>query len=75
LPRGTGADVTHVAFTPYDFRITSVLPAAVLEAMVKVILPPAPVEPLMDVLRVEFDRFVEEFGAPRPSVKVSTGQS
>jgi hypothetical protein len=79
------ADVSHVAFTPYDFRITfsllpsprgsSGLPIETPEAMVEVVLPPAAVEALVDTLRAEFDRFVEEFGAPRPSVQVSTAQA
>jgi hypothetical protein len=29
----------------------------------------------MDLMRVQFDRFVEEFGAPRPTVQVLNGQS
>jgi hypothetical protein len=78
------ADVTHVAFTPYDFRITFSLlrsprgepglPVETPEAIVEVVLPPAAVDSLIDLLRTQFDRFVDEFGAPRPSVQVSSGQ-
>jgi hypothetical protein len=79
------ANVTHVSYTPYDFRITfsllpsprtdTGLPLETPQAVVEVILPPAAVESLMDLMRVQFDRFVEEFGAPRPTVQVLNGQS
>ena len=78
------ADVAHVSFTPYDFRIMfsllrspdreSPIPIATPQAVAEIVLPPAAVESLMDLLRVEFDRFVGEFGAPRPSGLVSSGQ-
>ena len=79
----TYANVTHVSFTPYDFRITFSLlpssreaPGAVVpeppQAVAEIIMPSAAVESLMEVLRTEFDRFVGEFGPPRPTVHQSS---
>ena len=78
------ANVAHVSSTPYDFRITFSLlstsqdgtAALVTErprAIAEVIFPAAAAESLADLLREELDRFVEEFGPPRPSVHRSTG--
>jgi hypothetical protein len=72
------ANVAHVSFTPYDFRITFSLLSASLEsgalmsnaprAVAEVVIPSAAVESLLDLLRGELDRFVEAFGTPRPGL-------
>ncbi|MDQ1500204.1 MAG: hypothetical protein QOI86_3544 [Actinomycetota bacterium] len=79
------ANIAHVSYTPYDFRLTfSVLPtphdhrnsviAAPPRAVVDVVLPIGTVEAMVDLLRAEFDRFVEEFGSPTPRVQPADGQ-
>jgi hypothetical protein len=67
-----------VSFTPYDFRITfSLLSASIAsgallseapQAVAEVVIPAAAVEPVIDLLRGELDRFAEEFGSPRPGL-------
>jgi hypothetical protein len=80
----TYANVAHVSSTPYDFRITfsllSVSPDSKAElvadrprAMAEVVFPAGAMESLVEVLRSELDRFVDEFGAPRPIVQRSHG--
>ena len=79
------ANIAHVSYTPYDFRLTfSVLPtphdhragviAAPPRAVVEMVLPTGTVEAMVDLLRAEFDRFVEEFGPPTPRVQRADGQ-
>lgn len=72
------ADVAHVSFTPFDFRITFSLlptpqagrddplaPAAPPVAVADVVLPANAVEGLLDLLRAELNDFSDRFGAPR----------
>lgn len=79
------ANVAHVSYTPYDFRITFSLlmaphdqPAAnPLDAgltprgVVEVVLPAAAVDSLAELLRAEMGDFVERFGAPQPQLRRS----
>jgi Protein of unknown function (DUF3467) len=74
------ANVAHVSWTPYDFRITFSLlvtphdgaaPARpdatfVPRAVAEVVIPAAAVESLTDLLRTELSRFVDRMGAPQP---------
>ena len=73
------ANVAHISFTPYDFTITfSQLapthgdPAFLINeaptAVAEIVVPAASVESLVDLLRAQLDSFVDEFGAPRPSL-------
>jgi hypothetical protein len=75
------ANVAHVSSTPYDFRLTFSLlstphdrsdrdplaPALPPRPVVEVILPAAAVGSILDLVRFEFDEFVQRFGAPQPS--------
>jgi hypothetical protein len=79
------ANVAHVSYTPYDFRITFSLlmtphdqPAAdPLDAgltprgVVEVVLPAASVDSLAELLRAGLGEFVDRFGAPRPQLRRS----
>lgn len=78
------ANVAHVSSTPYDFRITFSLlstskngsagfVAERPQAVAEMVFPVGAVESLIDLLREELDRFVEEFGPPRPNVHRSDG--
>ena len=78
------ANVAHVSSTPYDFRITFSLlstqkdgRAGVVaerqQAIAEVLFPAGAMESLVDLLREELDRFVDEFGPPRPNVHRSDG--
>jgi hypothetical protein len=72
------ANVAHVSFTPYDFRITFSLLTASLDSgmllsdaprpVAEVVIPSASVEGLVDLLRDQLDRFAEAFGPPRPGL-------
>jgi len=78
------ANVAHVSSTPYDFRITfsllstsdngrAGLVAERPRAIAEVVFPVGAVESLVELLRAELDRFVDEFGPPRPHVHRSDG--
>jgi hypothetical protein len=47
-----------------DITALALVPRAVAE----VVIPAGSVSSMVDLLRVELDRYTEEFGAPRPSV-------
>ena len=53
-PSGSLASVAALALQP--------------RAVAQVVLPAGAVESLVDLLRAEFDRYVEQFGPPRPTV-------
>ena len=78
------ANVAHVSSTPYDFRITfsmlttsldgsAGLVAEPPQAIAEVVIPVGAVESLVDLLRAELGRFVDEFGEPRPAISRSDG--
>ena len=74
------ANVVHVSFTPYDFRVTfsllstphdgaepeSLVGPFVPRGVAEVIMPAAAVEAFADLLRSELRQFVERFGEPQP---------
>lgn len=75
------ANVTHVSFTPHDFRVTFSLlftphdggsgpPVLAPEprAVADIVLPAGAVESFIDILRAQLDRFVDRFGPPAPLV-------
>ena len=78
------ANVAHATSTPYDFRVTfslltvphddvggpSALGGMVMapRAVAQVVIPVGAVESVVDLLRAELDRYIDEFGAPRPTV-------
>jgi hypothetical protein len=51
---GATSDMTALALVP--------------QAVAEVVIPAGSVSSIVDLLRVELDRYTEEFGAPRPSV-------
>jgi hypothetical protein len=53
-PSGSLASIAALALQP--------------RAVAQVVLPAGAVESLVDLLRAEFDRYVEQFGPPRPTV-------
>ena len=78
------ANVANVSYTPFDFRITFSLlsvppndpvstgleaPTLVPRAVAELVLPPAALPGLVDVLRVELDQFRRRFGMPVPSAQ------
>ncbi|MEW6475490.1 MAG: DUF3467 domain-containing protein [Actinomycetota bacterium] len=78
------ANVAHVSSTPYDFRLTfsllstsqdgrARLVAEPPRAIAEVVFPAGAVDSLVELLREELDRFVDEFGPPRPSVQRADG--
>ena len=78
------ANVAHVSCTPYDFRLTfsllstsrdgrAGLVAEPPRAIAEVVFPAGAMESLVELLREEVDRFVDEFGPPRPSVQRAGG--
>lgn len=78
------ANVAHVSSTPYDFRITFSMLTASLDrsaglvaerpqAIAEVVFPVGGVESLVEVLRAELGRFVDEFGELRPAIHRSDG--
>jgi hypothetical protein len=85
------ANVAHANSTPYDFRVTFSLmtvphdevggPSAlagmvmVPRAVAQVVIPVGAVESVVDLLRAELDRYVDEFGPPRPTVARSAAAS
>lgn len=85
------ANVAHTTSTPYDFRLTfslltvpdddgggpSALAGMVMapRAVAQVVIPAGAVESVVDLLRAELDRYVDEFGPPRPTVVRSAAAS
>jgi hypothetical protein len=85
------ANVAHATSTPYDFRVTFSLltvphdgaggPSAVggmvmaPRAVAQVVIPVGAIESVVDLLRAELDRYIEEFGPPRPTVVGSAAAS
>jgi hypothetical protein len=85
------ANVAHANSTPYDFRLTFSLltvphdeagdPTALAgmvmapRAVVQVVIPAGAVESVVDLLRAELDRYIDEFGPPRPTVVRSAAAS
>ena len=85
------ANVAHATSTPYDFRVTFSLltvphdaaggPGAVAglvmapRAVAQVVIPVGAVESVVDLLRAELDRYIDEFGPPRPTVVRSAAAS
>ena len=77
------ANVAHVSWTPYDFRLTFSLlvtphggaaPARpdspfVPHAVAEIVMPAAAVESLADLLRTELTDFVDRLGAPQPHLR------
>jgi Protein of unknown function (DUF3467) len=76
------ANVAHVSYTPFDFRLTFSLlsapkdgqqpggleaPTLMPQAVAELVLPAAAVPALVDVLRAELDQFTRRFGTPVPS--------
>jgi hypothetical protein len=73
------ANVVHVSFTPFDFRVTFSLlstphdlpagdafaPVEAPRAVAEVVLPAAAIESVIDLLRTELSEFSGRFGAPR----------
>ena len=57
---------------PHDEASGSLASIAALalapRAVAQVVVPAGAVESLVDLLRAEFDRYVEQFGPPRPTV-------
>jgi hypothetical protein len=54
-----------------DSGVMSLTPRAVAQ----VVLPAASIDSVVDLLRTELDRFVEEFGAPQPTVMRARGRT
>lgn len=84
------ANVAHVTFTPYDFRVTLSLltlphdetsghttdiAALTPRAVAQVVVPAGAVGSLVDLLRADLDRYIEQFGAPRPTVVQSRARA
>jgi hypothetical protein len=85
------ANVAHATSTPYDFRVTfslltapddaaggpSGLAGMVIapRAVAQVVVPVGAVESVIDLLRAELDRYIDEFGPPRPTVVPSAAAS
>jgi hypothetical protein len=74
------ANIAHVSFTPYDFRITFSLLMTPYEnegsasitpprAVAEVVLPAAAIDSFADILRDQLDRFTREFGRPEPRLR------
>jgi len=76
------ANVAHVSWTPYDFRITFSLlmtphdetrfrlaeAAMVPHGVAEVVMPAQAVESLAELLRSELKEFADRFGAPQPQL-------
>ena len=74
------ANVVHISFTPYDFRVTFSLMSTPLDGsepgslvgpfvprgVAEIVMPAAAVEAFADLLRSELRQFVERFGEPQP---------
>jgi len=77
------ANVAHVSWTPYDFRLTFSLlvpshdgappgrpdAPSVPRAVAEVVMPAAAVGSLADLLRTELNEFVDRLGAPQPHLR------
>jgi hypothetical protein len=75
------ANITHVSYTPYDFRITFSLlstphdasddrpftPKSPPRAVAEIVLPAAAVASLADLLRARLEAYTGRFGAPSPA--------
>jgi hypothetical protein len=76
------ANITHVSYTPYDFRITFSLlstphgdlddrpftPKAPPRAVAEIVLPAAAVGSLAALLGARLEEYTGKFGAPSPSL-------
>jgi Protein of unknown function (DUF3467) len=84
------ANVASVSYTPFDFRVTFALlsvpqnapassgldaPTLVPRAVAELVLPPAAMPGLVDVLRTELSQFHRRFGMPLISESQLRGSS
>jgi hypothetical protein len=71
------ANVVHVSSTPHDFKITFSFLASPIDqpepatpvvpkAVGEVVLPASAIDALLDVVKVEMERFADRHGSPRP---------
>ena len=77
------ANVAHVTYTPFDFRLTfsllatprdgadldPLLPEERPDVVAEIVIPAAAVDSLVDLLRVELASYQKRFGAPGPELR------
>jgi hypothetical protein len=77
------ANVSHVAFTPFDFRITfsllptphdghddnPLVPESPPVAVAEIVMPVSAIGSLVELLKTELDDFTSRFGSPGPELR------